>query len=222
MKKLVFGLIAMVLLTNVTFAQSTSNFIEPQMYGTIYNEIMPIYIEKYKSEKNTDYNIVYSKVLSEIDKKHPNLISNDEKHFYVDRVKEILGENTDLVNQDFNTIFNKVVKKYYSLKLQSVLLNIFEKNQSSEDILNGINILSNDKELTNDDIQEIEKMKSVLNVLITEANNNPSNTTLRGKCNPHHQQFIAGVAGMMFGGWGSLIFVAIVTEIQDQHGGRCI
>lgn len=224
MKKLLFGLLATVAFLSNSFGQN-NEFLKSELYGKYHNEFLKIYYEKYSNVKDKDFKIMFNDILSEFEKKYPDLISAQEKEFYAKRVDEIFGSNTKLTNLNFNDIFNRAAKKYYSPKLQEFLIDILNKNESPDIITDKISILKNDKTLSIIDLEEVKKFESVYisSQLYWENDfSNTENVVSKYKCNPHHQAFLADAGGMMFGGWGCLIFSAFVVDLQDQHGGGCI
>lgn len=190
------------------------------MYGPYHNEFLEIYYEKYANQENKDFKVMCNNILTEFELKYPNLISEEEKFFYAERVDEIFGTNTKLENINFNEVFNNAASSYYSLKMQTFLIDIFEKNESPEIIYSRINTLRQDSTLSSNEIGELDKFESVLEASILFWQDRVSSKVQ--KCNPKHQIFIGDAASMMFGGWVALIISAFVAESQDQHGGGCI
>lgn len=222
MKKLVFGIVATVLLANLSFGQDLNKFIPADMYGTYHNELLQIYFEKYNSGKDKDIKVLYYQMLEEFEKLHPNVVSDEEKKFYENRLNEVFGSNTKFSEINFNEIYNKAARKYYAPALQDFFIDILKRNDSPEVTNEKISILKEDKTLTPNDLNEITKFESIYKSSEIFWKDRLPNTNVSNRCNPHHQILLADAFGLFMGGWTSLLLSAAVQESIDQHGGNCI
>lgn len=223
MKKLVFGIIATVLLSNLSFGQDTIKFIPANMYGAYHNELLQIYFEKYSSGKDKDIKVLYYQMLEEFEKLHPNVVSDEEKSFYENRLNEVFGSNTKISEMNFNEIYNKAAKEYYPPAMQDFFIDILKRNDSPEVTNDKIKILKENKSLTPNDLNEIAKFESIYAASQIFWKDRFSSTDVsKYRCNPHHQILLADAFGLFMGGWTALILSAAVQESIDQHGGNCI
>jgi hypothetical protein len=147
-------------------------------------------------------------------------MSKEEKDFYAKRISEIMGENPDAKNFNFNTFINAAAKKYYPPAIQGFLIDVFTRNESVEVNLEKIRALKKQPGLSGYDIEELNKFESVL-----KASNEywPENQTPNSRCCARCQVMIADFAGEMFGHIGSVGYSVLVNYIQDTyHNGGCM
>ena len=208
MKKLFYSIIAIALMGCTTNAQSE---MKPEDYGKFHNEILKAYIDN-KGHAN-DFIKLYDELNIISKKNNTYAITDEESTFYKNRLTEVFGENTEINVENFKSATVDGIKKFYSEKAASVLLKFFENSESSDEVLKAFDILLNDKEISEKEKVEIEKMISVYKSSMEFWN---SNTANKGGCDPWRQIFFADAVGCMFGGIGSVGYSWAVYEMQHQ------
>lgn len=134
MKKLLFGLIATIMLSVSSFSQSYSN-LKPEEYGKIHNEIVDLFEKSGKDfSQYIDYKTFLVDLKNLVDNKYPNLVTNENiNELYSKFVK-------DISKPDFNVNFKENLERLYSKKTISTELyqgmkKIMESNSFNEKIL---------------------------------------------------------------------------------------
>ncbi len=141
-KKIVFGLIATVMVTNLTFCQTE---LQISNYGKIHNEIIELYYKNYGSDfKNVDFKTLLSNELNLMQNAHPDLFK---------------GVNINDLNNSF-TIFKSINEFDFSLFWNNYKSKILEEKEMSNIMIEFVNDISknnyNYKSLTS----KIEKLKN--------------------------------------------------------------
>jgi hypothetical protein len=223
MKNLLFGVIATVLFSNLSFGQDQLNFIKPEMYGNYHNELLKLYSDKYSYEEIPAFSILYDNLKKEFDILHPNVLSDAENQFYKNRLIEVLGNETTLNSANYEYLTTKGIKKFYNPKIQIVLIDLLVNPKNPEEVINNLNILLNDESMNSNDVNEIKKLLSVYTSSIEFWKDNTSfKYDAKKKCDPAHQVFFADLIGCMFGGIGSVGMSWAIYSIQQHNGGGCI
>lgn len=104
MKKILFGLIATVMFTGLSFGQNFENFIKPELYGIYHNEVLKVYTEKHKGEKTSNFISLYDNLKNEFDILYPNAMTKEENTFYKNRIVSILGVEGNLNSSNYHEV----------------------------------------------------------------------------------------------------------------------
>lgn len=197
MKKLLFGLIATVMLTNLTFGQSTIKFSD---YGFYHNEVLTEFTKKYgENQKDIDFVIDESIVLMKI--KYPELF-NDIDGLTIKKMFAVKNAN----DFDYKKIWNSNKEALYSnkvitKKIGDLINAIIEKNYSYEQAISAMDDFKRSNKLTSDESNCLTAIRSVL-----VSSNQYWNSTA-GKQRAGSATLIADFAGLAMFGWGGPVAV---------------
>lgn len=225
MKKLIFGLLATVLFGLIGYSQ-TNNFTPSSKYGELHNEFLKITREKFIINENSTIQEMFYFIVNEYNMKYSNELSDAELNFYIERINYAFGVNRkikSLTSEGMNEAYNKGVQKYGTQKLYAFQNDLLKRNESFEITLNKLNSLNKNNDLTVTEIDDINKMVSVL-----KASNEfwlvvyPNTQVVANRCSPIAQRCLADLGGGWLGGWvGGTLCSSIVEYGQSTNGGGC-
>lgn len=195
MKKLLFGLIATALLSNLSFCQ---NLIKPIDYGFYHNEAVKLYNEKYLGgdiQKVGETNIqkMNADMLVLLKEKYPNEFENVN----LKQLDSFYSSSTTIANYDFANNWKKnkesyIENGYVSAKVSILIDDILSNGKDYNDIITRINSFKKKHILTDTEVNEITVFESVLtssNELWTKSN------PIKNKKNPCTPRTIVSDAG---------------------------
>lgn len=237
MKNLLFGLIATVLLSNLSFGQGTIDM------GELHNRVLTVYYKQNKDQKITDLvklNMDLLKINREI---YPDVFKNisdteiekftlefygtrDPKKFnYQERVTYFLdlSASKGTISKDLSSIYKTILVSNPEKKEAFNLLDSFLKN-------------SNLKDKDRASVELFKSLYSASEILWTSLDENVNQTAAR--CSPSAQAsfadayggLIGGILGSGLPGFGNYIcgflanqgMSALIRHLQAENGGHCI
>ena len=209
---------------NLMSNEINDDFIKAEMYGIYHNELLKVHINLHNKVKKLNFISIYDNLRTEFDKLHTNSLTNEEYNFYKKRLISVIGENGELITENYKKITTKWIKKFYSTNIQLILLDLLEEPKSPDEVNVIFEKLISDKEVVASEKNELKKMLNVYNASVIFWGTNDTKVAIESKvaCNPAYQVFFADAVGCMFGGLGSVAYSAFVYSAQQQNGGGCI
>jgi hypothetical protein len=204
MKKLVFGLIATVMISALSFGQSEVKFSD---YGFYHNEGLRLYNKQFDINNEKDLNSALDNMAKVLEENYPEKFSNLD----VAKLKT-LYEGYTTKNVNVNKIWNDRKEVMYEEKtlpheIGNLMDSLLSGNVSYEDALVSINDLKKNENLTAKNINTLVIMESILK-------SSYSYWTLNSYRSPHGAAFADLCGAIIFS--ETTIFAAFASYTMSE------
>jgi len=222
MKKLLFGLIATVTVTNLSFCQTE---IQISDYGKIHNEIIELYYKNYGTDfKNVDFKTLLSNELNLMQNAHPDLFEGVD----ITDLNNSFAIFKSINEFDFLLFWNNYKSKIMQEKEMSSIMiefmnDISKNNYDYQSLKSKIEKLKNNTNLSENDTKSIAIFSNILESSNDLWSNQTFNSNLsRGNCCNDRIILMDCAGGLMFLAAGPVALLnSAACSLAGAHSGCC-